>query len=341
MSQAKALVLFSGGLDSLLAAVILKKQGIAVEGVCFTSVFFSATAARRTAAAAGIPLREADIGEELLKVVKNPPHGYGQHMNPCIDCHALMIKRAGELVKERGCDFIATGEVLGQRPFSQNKDALKRIAKLAGTPILRPLSAKLLPPTEMEEQGLVVRHKLEAISGRSRERQFMLAESFKLSGYATPAGGCILTDPVFSERLLKTFDYWPDCRVNDVALLKYGRVFWLKLNEKIKNGRVLLLVGRKESDNEEMLKLAKRGDIVLELKEITGPTALLRGLPAKSEAIMPESIAVPEILKMSALGLGEPKSAAEIIKLASLLAAYYAVRARGRTVAMEYEHINK
>ena len=101
------------------------------------------------------------------------------------------------------------------------------------------------------------------------------------------------------------------------------------------------MVGRKESDNEEMLKLAKRGDIVLELKEITGPTALLRGLPAKSEAIMPESIAVPEILKMSALGLGEPKSAAEIIKLASLLAAYYAVRARGRTVAMEYEHINK
>ena len=334
----KALVLFSGGLDSLLAAVLLREQGVQVDLLCFTSIFFGGQAARKAAAEIGLNLREHDISEELLSIVKNPSNGYGKHLNPCIDCHALMIKRAGDIRKKEGYDLIATGEVLGQRPFSQNRGALVRIGKLAGTEILRPLSAKLLPSTAVEAKGVIKRHKLLDIAGRSRERQLQLASQYGLTAYTTPAGGCLLTDSEFSERLLKMLDHWPDCSVNDVASLKHGRIFWLVSAEQ-PDRKVLLIIGRQETDNEALQKLAKYGDIMLELKEIAGPTALLRGIAKNQKNIEKIQITVPPNLKMSSLGLNEVKKEREMIELASLLTAYYAPKARGRKVEIEYRNI--
>jgi tRNA-uridine 2-sulfurtransferase len=224
--------------------------------------------------------------------------------------------------------------VLSQRPFSQTKGALARIEKLAGAEILRPLSAKLLPPTEFEKIGFVKRHKLLDITGRMRSRQLELAEYYKIKEYATPAGGCLLTDPEFSNRLLKLLEHWPDCSTSDVQLLRYGRIFWLKLNNKTDNPNLLLLVGRNDKDNQALVRLAKRGDIVLELKEITGPTALLRHSARLSVKKQEIKINVPTELKMSILTLGEVKSQESIIDLAALLAAYYSPKARGLTAVV-------
>ncbi|MCU0679651.1 MAG: hypothetical protein MUC28_04380 [Planctomycetes bacterium] len=336
MNKTKALVLFSGGLDSLLAAVILQKQGIEADAVCFTSSFFSSAAAQKAAKAAGFKLTEHDISRDILQIVKNPPSGYGKHLNPCIDCHALMIKRAGKIKKQGHYDVIATGEVLGQRPFSQTKEALIRIEKIAGAEILRPLSAKLLPPTAAEEQGLVKRHKLYDISGRSRERQLALAEEYGLKAYSTPAGGCLLTDPEFSGRLLKMLDFWPECGADDIGILKHGRYFWLKRKNLTPLKPALLMIGRRETDNLALSKLAKKGDYMLELKEIAGPTSLLRGI---GKNVPVKSAIIPLKLKLSALRLGENKAENEIMDLASLLTGYYAPKARGREVALEIKQI--
>lgn len=332
----KAIVLFSGGLDSMLAAKLLMEQGVEVAGVCFTSDFFGAAKAEKAAATLGIGLKIVDIGEEELALVKNPPSGYGKHLNPCIDCHALMVKKAGEMARAEKFDIIATGEVLGQRPFSQTKDALARVTKLAGTEILRPLSAKLLPETTYERDGLVVRGKLLGIKGRGRERQMELAEKYGLTGYATPAGGCLLTDPEFSNRLLKMLEFRPDCGRHDIGILKYGRVFWLKESGKKKISNVLLIVGRDEQDNTNLEKLALAGDIVVELKEEMGPTSLIRGLEAEDVKSILE-MDIPEKLALGKLQLDKAKTAAEIIEISSLITGYYAVKARGRTVKISME----
>ncbi|MDP3043195.1 MAG: tRNA 4-thiouridine(8) synthase ThiI [bacterium] len=362
MKTIKALVLFSGGLDSMLAVKILQKQNIEVGGACFKSNFFGCEKAREPAEFLGIKLFEIDISEEILELVKNPPSGYGKHLNPCVDCHALMVKKASEFLQKgstaprsamRGdygagiYDFIATGEVLGQRPFSQNKDALKRVEKLAGVEILRPLSAKLLPETEIEKQGLVVRGKLLDIQGRTRERQMELAEKYNLKYYSAPAGGCLLTDPEFSQRLLVMLDNWPECDANDVELLKYGRVFWFKTRMDTNKKRippggtnhewVLAVVGRNKEDNENLEKLAKKGDVMLELEEIMGPLTLVRNY--KLQITNDFEIEIPEKLKMSELKMGEEKSEEEILQIAALLTGYYATKARGQKVKIKI--INK
>jgi len=271
--KAKALVLFSGGLDSMLAAKLLQEQNIEVEGVCFESNFFSSSKAKKAARELAIKIKIINISKELLEIVKNPPSGYGKHLNPCIDCHALMVRKAGEIAQQEKFDILASGEVLGQRPFSQTKDALARIEKLAGREILRPLSAKRLPETIYEKEGLVIKGRLLSISGRSREVQMELAKKYNLKDYSTPAGGCLLTDPEFSQRLGKILDYWPDCNTNDVELLKHGRVIWLKLTS---SKRVLMIIGRNKEDNEKLEKLARKGDIMVELKEIKGPLTIVR-----------------------------------------------------------------
>ncbi|MFH0923816.1 MAG: hypothetical protein V1825_03710, partial [Candidatus Falkowbacteria bacterium] len=324
----RALVLFSGGLDSMIAAKVLQAQGIEVVGVCCVSNFFDCGKAKKAAEEISIDLKIIDISEELLEIVKNPPSGYGKHLNPCVDCHALMIKKAGKylspsslysdtpLLIRRGAggEVLATGEVLGQRPFSQNKEALAKIEKMAGVEILRPLSAKLLPETTYERQGLVDRGRLLSIKGRSRERQMELAEKYKLKNYSSPAGGCILTDPEFSNRLMKMLDYWPDCGANDVELLKHGRVFWVNTgNEK----KVLIVVGRHKDDNENLEELARKGDILLELKDVTGPLTVVR-IRNYELGIMNNGleINVPEKLKMGELKLGEEKGEEEILRIA-------------------------
>ncbi len=350
-TQTKALVLLSGGLDSMLAAKMLQTQGIEVVGVSFKSNFFNCEKARKAAEELGIELIEIDISKKLLEVVKNPPSGYGKHLNPCIDCHALMIKVADKYIKGKVANttgsfasaqddnlfIIATGEVLGQRPMSQNRDSLELVKKLSGVDVLRPLSAKKLAETEAEKKGLVIRGKLKNISGRSREEQIELTKKYNIVNYASPGGGCLLTDPEFSERLVKILSYWPECDVGDLELLKNGRVFWLKS----KNNNILVIIGRHKEENENLEKSAKKNDIILELEDIMGPTALIRAKSSSfidllSEDNINKEIEIPKKLKMSELKLGEEKNEKEIIKTATILTGYYATKARGKKVKFNY-----
>jgi len=336
MPKAKALVLFSGGLDSILATKVLEAQGIEVRGVCFCSNFYSCDKAKKAAKANGIELEIVDISEEMLELVKNPKSGYGRHLNPCIDCHALMAGQASKIIKKESHNFIATGEVLGQRPFSQAKEALARVEKLAGFEILRPLSAKLLPETKIEKNGLVNRGRLLNIRGRWRTRQMELIEKYNIKEYSTPAGGCLLTDPVFSQRLLLMLERWIDCSLGDVELLKHGRVFWLKLKTFKDRQKVLVVVGRHKEDNEKLEKLAKKGDVIIELKEEMGPFTVARiknyELRIKDDLL---KVDVPVVLKKSELKLNEEKDKEEILQVAGILTGWYATKARGKRVRLE------
>ena len=270
MKKTKSLVLTSGGLDSILAARVLKELGVEVTALTFRSNFFNENKAIKMTEKIGVELRVIDFSEEHLDMVKKPKYGYGSAMNPCIDCHLMMIKKAGEIMKKEKYDIVATGEVLGQRPMSQDKDALKLIEKQSDIEeyLLRPLSAKLLDPTIPEQEGLINREKLLDISGRSRQRQMKLAEKYGIKDYPTPAGGCLLTESVFGKRLKDIFDLKPDCDGNDVGLLKHGRHF---LENKTK-----IVVGRDKNENTKLEDIAQAGDVLIDMKEYMGPTTLVR-----------------------------------------------------------------
>ncbi len=326
----KALVLFSGGLDSMLAAKLLLDQGIEVTAICFISSFFNAVNAQKAAAILNIVLKTVDIGKAELELVKNPPNGYGKHLNPCIDCHAMMVKKAAEIARQEGFNIIASGEVLGQRPFSQTRSALKRVEKIAGAEILRPLSAKALMETDYEVKGLVKRELLLNIKGRSRARQLQLAKKYKFEHFASPAGGCLLTDGPFSQRLSQMLEYWPECGLNDVELLKNGRVYWLKQSGE---RHVLMIVGRDREENQKLHELKISGDILIELDKIMGPSTLIRSKHSKIN--IPENrepVAIPEKINLSGLNIFGEKADDEIINLGCILTGYYATKARGKSV---------
>ncbi|MDD5555546.1 MAG: tRNA 4-thiouridine(8) synthase ThiI [Candidatus Pacebacteria bacterium] len=276
----KALVLFSGGLDSMLSALILRDREIRVTPMCFFSYFFNCDKASSAAKEIGFKLRKEDFSAEQLKIVKSPRYGRGSGMNPCVDCHLLMLKKAGRIMKKEGYDFVVTGEVLGQRPFSQNKGALELMERKAGLKgmIVRPLSLKLLPKTIPEKKGLIQREWFYDIRGRSRKPQLALAGRFKIKNVPTPAGGCILTDPVFSQRLKKLFELKKNFNGSDVDLVKSGRVFF--------KGNVLIVVARNEAECKELLKKRKRGDLVLEPYSFPGPTVLVRKIKKSSREEM-------------------------------------------------------
>lgn len=324
----------------MLAARTLMEQGIEVRGLSFKSYFFGTGKAKKIAAQLGLELIEMDFSAEHLAMVKNPKYGYGKNMNPCIDCHAMMLKKAKEIMERDGYDFVSTGEVLGERPMSQNLQALKIVEKDSGLigRLIRPLSAKLLDESALEKAGVVSRGKLFDISGRSRKRQLELVKKYGIKEYASPGGGCLLTDPVFSEKLLKILEFWPDCHGNDIELLKCGRVNWLK-DENDNN--ILLIIGRDKKDNENLEKLAQSGDVLISLVDENGPTSLLRSkkLEVRSKNEMQE-IKVPDELKMSELKLGKRKSQEEIINLTLRLTGYYATKLRGKRVKLEVR-INK
>lgn len=326
MPKTKALVLFSGGLDSLLAIKVLELQNIEVTGLCFTSSFFSSASAEKTASANNVKLKIVDISQEILDLVKNPPSGYGKNLNPCIDCHGLMIRTAGAIMKNENYDIVATGEVLGQRPFSQNKSSLARVQKLAGVEVLRPLSAKLLEPTKYEDEGLVNRGRLLDISGRTREQQFELAKKFGITEFPTPAGGCLLTDPEFSGRMIKMLSYWPNCQPEDTEMLKHGRIFWFNMAN---NKKVLAIVGRDEAENNSLAELARQGDIMVELKKENGPTVLVRGL-LLSQKIDSINLEIPANWDSDLINQTKKHTPTEILELVGLLAGYYATKTRGK-----------
>ncbi|MBI4725834.1 hypothetical protein HY768_01180, partial [candidate division TA06 bacterium] len=181
----KALSLLSGGLDSILAARVIKEQGIEVIGITFVTPFFGAANSRKAAAQLGINLVEHDFTDEYFVMMKNPHYGFGGNMNPCIDCHGLMLRTAHGLLEKHGASFLITGEVLGERPMSQTKGGLNAVLKLSADRdlILRPLSAKLLAPVKPEREGWVDRDKLYDFSGRGRKRQENLAKSFGIRDY--------------------------------------------------------------------------------------------------------------------------------------------------------------
>ncbi|BEQ13299.1 tRNA 4-thiouridine(8) synthase ThiI [Desulfoferula mesophila] len=270
--QIKALGIFSGGLDSMLAVKVLERAGVQVAAVTFATPFFSPERAIVSAKHIGVPLQVAAVGEPHLELVKNPPHGYGSNMNPCIDCHAFMFARAGALMAEQGFDFLFSGEVLGQRPMSQNKQALAQVAKLSGMAehILRPLSAQALPVTPVEERGLVERERLLGLSGRSRKPQMALAAELGISDYPAPAGGCLLTEPGFSRRLKDLFSHSPQAGLAQVELLKHGR--HLRLGPTAK-----LIVGRNQKENQILEKLAPPEAQWLVTQGLPGPLGLYFG----------------------------------------------------------------
>lgn len=268
----KALSVFSGGLDSMLAAEIIRAQGIDVLALFFETPFFSSGKARASAATIDLPLKVIDITERHLEVVKTPRHGHGGNMNPCIDCHALMIRCAGELLEKEGAQFIITGEVLGQRPMSQTRGSLVVVARDSGFDglLLRPLSAKCLPVTIPEEKGWVDRGRLLDWSGRSRKPQMALAEQLGIKKYPAPAGGCILTDIVFSRRLRDLFNNRPDAETREIELLKIGRHFRI-------GPRTKLTVGRNKKENQAIQALAKPEDLIFQTTAVPGPTTLVVG----------------------------------------------------------------
>ncbi len=290
----KAIALLSGGLDSTLAAKVVMEQGIELEALNFMTVFCTCTnrgetclASQKAVNALGISLKVFNVSEEYLNVVKHPRHGYGSNMNPCIDCRIFMLTKAKAYMEKTGTSFIVTGEVLGQRPMSQRRDAMRLIEKEAGLEgyILRPLSAKFLPATIPEKEGWINRENLLGIQGRSRKPQIKLADHYGIRDYPCPAGGCLLTDPVFARRIKDLMQHNPNFSLNDTHLLKIGRHF--RLSPKLK-----LIVGRNEDDNKKIQTFAQEGDILLKVLHHPGPLSLLRGEPNGTEIEKAASITV-------------------------------------------------
>ena len=269
--KVRALGLSSGGLDSILSALILRKQGIEVEWVTFETPFFSSENALHAAHITGIPITVKNITKEYLVMLKNPPCGYGKHMNPCMDCHALMFRLAGAIMKEKGFDFLFSGEVLGQRPMSQTKPSLRYVEKQSGCDgfILRPLSAAKLPITIPEKEGLVNRELLLDITGRSRKVQMKIAGEFGITDYPSAGGGCLLTDKGYAARLRDLFNHQEEFTEEELHLLKHGRHLRLDKNTKI-------IVGRTKSDNEQIKKYYNPdADTVIKVNNFPGPTVLV------------------------------------------------------------------
>ena len=276
----KAVALYSGGLDSTLAILAVLRQGIEVKAVTFLNHFGcdisdKSSCSKDPFSAAekfGFEVKLCHLADKFIGIVKNPKFGHGRNMNPCVDCRILMLKEAGEFMAMTGAEFLITGEVLGQRPMSQRRDALDIIDREAGLRglILRPLCAKLMKPTKMEESGTVNRDLLYDFSGRSRKPQMALAAEFGLTDYPAPAGGCLLTEPNYSFRLRELLDHEPDPSLEDLALLRLGRHFRVSRDCKI-------IVGRNRSENEALLSLAAGKSVRLRVEDYASPVVLVQG----------------------------------------------------------------
>jgi len=270
----KALVLLSGGLDSLLATKIVLDQGVDIEAVHFMTPFCRCDCGSiaRFSREFGVRVHSIFLGQDFLDVVANPRFGYGSQMNPCLDCRILMFRRAKELADKIGADFLVTGEVLDERPFSQRLKAMQLIERETGLKgkILRPLSAKLLPPTEAERMGWVDREKLFAIRGRRRTPQIELAAKIGIKDYPNPSGGCLLTDPAFARRVKDHLEHEGKLSLDDALLLMIGRHF------RIDGAKIV--VGRNKNENDRLMELAERRKApCLMVKDYKGPVTLIMG----------------------------------------------------------------
>ncbi len=274
----RALGLFSGGLDSMLAAAVLRAQELEVTLICFVTPFFGAERARESAAHLGLPLKELDFTDKFLPLIYDPPHGWGRGHNPCVDCHILMLREAGARLSVEGFDLLFTGEVLGQRPMSQNRGALNLITRESGFAdvLVRPLSAKSLKTTRPEELGWVDRERLLNLSGRGRKRQIALAKELGITRYPAPAGGCLLTDPGYAARLKELLCHVQEAPRRELEMLRYGRHFRLP-------GGAKAVVGRTERENEALLGMKAPGDLLVKVEKIPGPVVLVCGAEADTD----------------------------------------------------------
>lgn len=269
----KAVVLISGGLDSALAVKLLCEQDIDVVAVNVATRFGGGKTdhAKLIADDLGVKFVRIEARDDYIEMLKNPKHGYGNNFNPCIDCHIYMIRKAGEIMERQGASFVATGEVLGQRPMSQNRGSLLRVERESGLEglLLRPLSAKRLALTIPELEGWVDRSQLLDVEGRGRKVQLELAGKYGLSGYGAPAGGCLLTNKEFSARLRDLLDSRPDPSDADIEMLKMGRHFWY--------GSTQVIVGRNHNENMSILELKGPDDCIVQISDKPGPVTIIRG----------------------------------------------------------------
>ena len=287
----KALALFSGGLDSMLAIKLIVDQGIEVVAIHIKTGFGGtkdiSELMRERALLAGAELEIIDVREEYIqKILFDPVYGYGKNFNPCIDCHGYMFKVAKGLMKKFDASFLITGEVVGQRPMSQRVDAMKQVSKLAEDKenlILRPMSAKLMEETTPEINGWVDRNQLLDISGRSREEQMKLADKYQWEDYESPGGGCLLTEEHFSSRIREFVEH-DDLTVDDIDLLKFGRHFRLPDGAK-------LVVGRDQEDNKGLESIESEKYITLKLP-IGGPFSLLSKNASQKDKELASKIAI-------------------------------------------------
>ncbi len=248
MKKLKAIALFSGGLDSILSVYVMRELGVEVIPIHFNHVFLPDEEYKKTMENIELEVLEVDVTEEFLKILHSPKHGFGKNINPCIDCKILYLKKAKEFLKKFDANFIITGEVVGQRPFSQRRDAMKIIEKEANVSgiILRPLTQKNFAETELEKRGLIKREKLLAIKGRGRKIQLELAKKFKLKYIPSPAGGCLLTSREFSLKIKDLMKKNLLSREN-VEIVKNGRYFSL-------SDKSSLIVSRNEKETKFLEK---------------------------------------------------------------------------------------
>ncbi|MBP1747810.1 MAG: putative tRNA(5-methylaminomethyl-2-thiouridylate) methyltransferase with PP-loop ATPase domain [Deltaproteobacteria bacterium] len=283
----KAISLISGGLDSAVATKLIIDQGIEVVGLHFTSIFASKRDKQRghraleTARELGIEIISKNKGDDYIEIIKNPRYGYGKNMNPCIDCRIYMLSLTREMLPEIGASFVVTGEVLGQRPMSQRRNTIELIEKrseLKGL-IVRPLSAKLFPPSIPEQEGILDREKLLGHAGRGRQVQYELVEKYRLKEFDLPGGGCLLTDPIFSIKLKDLMATDPAYTTKDIELLAIGRHFRVSPSAK-------LIVARNERENEQLGSFAGQPYIRLEPVGFKGPRGLMKAAIPNEETFL-------------------------------------------------------
>jgi len=308
MSKGRAFSLLSGGLDSLLATRLIMDQGIDVIGLHFITPFFGfhkkgqeLQFVEKWRVLYGIQARVIDVSEEYFPVVRSPRYGYGKNFNPCIDCKIFLFSKAKALMEEEKADFLITGEVLGQRPMSQRRDTLRIVERDSRTEglLLRPLCAKNLKPTHPELTGLVDREKLFDFRGRNRKPQMKLAEEMGFRQYPSPAGGCLLTDPVLAMRIRKFFASRQKTTVNETLLLQVGRHFQFPEGQH-------LVVGRREEENHRIIDLRQDGDVFLKAQGIPGPLGLIRGKAGADLLTLAASI-------VARYGKGKEKERVEVL----------------------------
>ena len=285
MHRCRGLSLLSGGLDSQLAIKVLERAGAYVEAVTFVSPFFKDdSSCERFAAKLGVRLRKVDFTDEITALLHSPPHGFGGAMNPCIDCHATMIREAGALMERLGFDFVATGEVVGQRPMSQNRQALGTVERSSGLKgrLVRPLSAALLEPTQVETDGLLDRSLLLGLSGRSREAQIALAREFGIGEYPSPAGGCRLTEEAYGRKVKDLMDHEGLDERWLLELLSTGRRFRLP-------GGTSVILGRDKVENERLEALSGKG-VLLRPNGKPGASALLPSVASPADLALAQEL---------------------------------------------------